>query len=147
MSAVQGWAAGLLFVALGACGRHATPASGEDKTMYREWHPYDPPPPSAEPLSPSARVRLRLQVRHANEFIRRANALLREAHQYKVPCGLFRLWLKRQPVSRVLDPWGRPLTASCVERDLVLRSAGPDGRRGNLDDCVQTGAETFAPVP
>lgn len=36
----------------------------------------------------------------------------------------------------VIDEWGHPLQVACSDANVVVRSPGPDGHRGTLDDIV-----------
>lgn len=55
------------------------------------------------------------------------------------------MWSCRLQASSLNDAWGQPIFYSVIRGELVVRSAGPDGRFATGDDIgTPTGAEAYA---
>jgi len=59
--------------------------------------------------------------------------VLQQASDAKVSCPAAATWVGQLRIEARSDGWGRPFVAECVSGDLVVRSLGKDGVRGNDD--------------
>jgi len=69
--------------------------------------------------------------------------ILSEALVAKVRCPKAEAWVSRLSRKARTDGWGAPVVAECVNDDLVVRSLGEDGVRGNSDD-VRVSLDDYA---
>ena len=70
-------------------------------------------------------------------------AIFRQALDQKVGCPKAEAWVSRLNRKSRTDGWGALVVAECTTEDLILRSFGKDGVRGNSDD-VRVSLETYA---